>query len=186
MYRVMAFTWKEKFDVVLSVFSRIQYAMSCCNKFPAFNFKPQQIQCWCHLLEGKQVIGLLPTGFGKSTIFQLLPFILSPHELHDEEPQNIVIVAGPLSSIMADQMKFLTEVGITNGALRHGDYTLLKMNKLFPDKPEVNEDISSDEEVGDDRININQIEILPKRLFDDSDEEGNESVEFTREPVSPE
>ena len=59
---------------VLPVFKGIQNALNQCD-FGALCFKPQQIQCWVHLLDGKDVIGILPTGFGKSVLFQLLPMI---------------------------------------------------------------------------------------------------------------
>ena len=32
--------------------------------------KPQQVQCFEYLLEGYDVIAVLPTGFGKSLLFQ--------------------------------------------------------------------------------------------------------------------
>ena len=38
--------------------------------------KPQQVQCFEYLLEGYDVIAVLPTGFGKSLLFQLLPDVL--------------------------------------------------------------------------------------------------------------
>ena len=166
-----AFAMKEEFDNVVSIFTQVQQAMSKCSDFPVFHFKPQQIQCWAYLLEGKDVIGVLPTGFGKSTIFQLLPFILPSQEPDDRAPENIVIVVGPLNSIMADQMSFLTDVGITNGALRLGDTALPKLNKLFPQKLLINEELSDDEDL-----------LLPEISKPRSADEDEDLVDFTLEP----
>ena len=41
------------------------------------------------------MVGVLPTGYGKSIIFQLLPFL---HEYHSmPQSGNIVIVVAPLN-----------------------------------------------------------------------------------------
>ncbi len=41
-----------------------------CDAFP-FQLKTKQREAVKHLLEGKDVIVICPTGFGKSTVFQL-------------------------------------------------------------------------------------------------------------------
>ena len=58
------------------------------------------------LLHGK-VVAVLPTGYGKSLIFQILPFFLPP-----KCSRNIVIVVCPLTSIIEDQVKTLRERGV--------------------------------------------------------------------------
>ncbi len=35
--------------------------------------KPEQEECLVHILNGGDVVALLPTGFGKSLIYQALP-----------------------------------------------------------------------------------------------------------------
>ncbi len=37
--------------------------------------KPEQEECLVHILNGGDVVALLPTGFGKSLIYQLLPIV---------------------------------------------------------------------------------------------------------------
>ncbi len=37
--------------------------------------KPEQEECLVHILNGGDVVTLLPTGFGKSLIYQLLPIV---------------------------------------------------------------------------------------------------------------
>ena len=54
--------------------------------------KSQQVQCFEYLLEGYDVIAVLPTGFGKSLLSQLLPDVLPARA-----SSNNVIVVCPLS-----------------------------------------------------------------------------------------
>ena len=86
---------------------RIQSALER-TQFPPFNFKLNQLKCLSHLLDGHDVIGVLPTGFGKSLIYQLLPLILP-----QKRNRNILLVVSPLSSIILDQATILEERGIT-------------------------------------------------------------------------
>ncbi len=37
--------------------------------------KPKQEDCLVHILNGGDVVALIPTGFGKSLIYQLLPIV---------------------------------------------------------------------------------------------------------------
>ena len=62
-------------EQVLPVFKNLQNALEESN-FEEHCFKPQQIQCWTYLLDEKDVIGILPTGFGKSAVYQLLSRLL--------------------------------------------------------------------------------------------------------------
>lgn len=74
--------------------------------FPPVNFKLKQLQCLSQLLDGHDVIGVLPTGFGKSLIYQLLPLILPT-----KQKRNILLVIAPLSSIIIDQATMLEKRG---------------------------------------------------------------------------
>lgn len=40
-----------------------------------YQLKPEQEECLVHILNGGDVVGLLPTSFGKSLIYQLLPIV---------------------------------------------------------------------------------------------------------------
>ena len=53
----------------------------------------------------------LPTGFGKSMIFQGLPEVFS--SLQPERERNVVVVVSPLVSLMNDQVSRLTSLGIS-------------------------------------------------------------------------
>ena len=91
----------------LNVFERIQYTLTKTT-FPDFTFKPKQIQVFDKLLQQNDMIAVLPTGYGKSILFQMLPYLL-PLKCK----QNIVLVITPLNSIISDQMNILKKIGIT-------------------------------------------------------------------------
>ena len=84
----------------ISVLSRLGSAFNRCN-FPSFCLKPLQVKCFECLLKGQDIIAVLPTGFGKSLLFQLLPDFLPV-----KADKNIVIVVCPLNSIIEDQKNY--------------------------------------------------------------------------------
>ena len=67
--------------------------------------KDKQRACLEH--QGKDVVANLPTGYGKSLIFHLLPGLFrSKAALEDTDPA-VVIVVCPLNVIQEDQLKSL-------------------------------------------------------------------------------
>lgn len=72
------------------------------NLFRKTGYRPNQIDILCESLRGKDVIGLLPTGAGKSLTYQLSA-LLQP---------GITLVVAPLKSLMQDQHANLQEAGI--------------------------------------------------------------------------
>ena len=56
----------------------------------------------------KNLLAVLPTGFGKSLIFQLLTLVNDDH---------LVLVICPLRSIVNDQIKEASSMGISAGSL---------------------------------------------------------------------
>ena len=90
-----------------------------CNKHSAeFNFPnmeakhEEQRNCLKCLVGGIDVFVILPTGFGKSLIFQLFPQI--KHALkwrQDRMPFTIVVVI-PLIAIMKDQVERMNKIGV--------------------------------------------------------------------------
>ena len=80
----------------LNVIRQIGNALNVA-EFPPLNLKPLQTKCLEYILKGKDVIGVLPTGFGKSLIFHLLPYVLPT-----KGAKNIVLVVYPLNPIIKD------------------------------------------------------------------------------------
>jgi superfamily II DNA helicase RecQ len=92
--------------------SRIDVALNNAG-IPDIILKPEQVKCFEYILQGYDVIAVLPTGFGKSLLYQLLPDILPT-----KTSQNIVIVVCPPTSIIENQLKVLNNMGINAGIFR--------------------------------------------------------------------
>ena len=87
------------------IFSNLQHAL-CTTNFPVVCFKPKQIQVFENILNGSDVIAVLPTGYGKSCLFQLFPRMVR------SDSKGIVIVVSPLNSIIIDQINSLRKICI--------------------------------------------------------------------------
>jgi len=70
----------------LTVLRQVEISLNS-GDFPPFNLKPLQVNCLEYILKGQDVIGVLPTGFGKLLMFHLLP-----HFLPVKKTRNTVIV----------------------------------------------------------------------------------------------
>ena len=76
--------------------------------------RKEPIDCVKNLVFSKRDgVALLPTGFGKSLIYQLLP------ELHKarNDSRRTVLVVTPLTAIMTEQAKSLKSLGIRAAVL---------------------------------------------------------------------
>lgn len=74
------------------------------------NLKDKQKELILHYLEGNDVIGLLPTGYGKSLCYLLPPLVTD----------KIIFIISPLISLMEDQKEKLIEMDIPVATL-HGN-----------------------------------------------------------------
>jgi superfamily II DNA helicase RecQ len=72
--------------------------------------KDKQLQTLKALYEVKDCISVLPTGYGKSVIFQILPWFAQC--MHQKDKPMTVIVVCPLTSLMQDQVLALRKSGI--------------------------------------------------------------------------
>lgn len=89
--------------------------------FPYGELKPEQIQLVQRGLRGESCIGILPTGFGKSAVFQLYG-ILTP---------RTTIVISPLKALMRDQVHALRRRGmVAVEAISSSDSSSEKEKKL--------------------------------------------------------
>lgn len=98
-------------DRITHFFSSIQFSLKK-NKIERFFLKPKQVLCLEYVINGFDVLAVLPTGYGKSMLYQLLPFIIPV-----QKNRNIVIVVSPLNAIIEDQKNVLLERGIKVGTL---------------------------------------------------------------------
>jgi ATP-dependent DNA helicase RecQ len=64
------------------------------------------------LLNGRDVLTILPTGSGKSLIFQCFPIVFDVMHSKPPDSPSICLVISPLSSLMQDQVMYLKSVGI--------------------------------------------------------------------------
>lgn len=81
---------------------------------------------------GEDVLALLPTGFGKSLIYQLVPRVckklaLGSSMFHGVE-KPIVIVVSPLVALMEDQVKEAPKFGVSAAQLGRNDEEILSGN----------------------------------------------------------
>lgn len=61
-------------------------------------------------IEKKNVFANLPTGFGKSLMYQALPFVVDEVSKYSG---HLVAVVSPLLSLMDDQVAYLTSLGVS-------------------------------------------------------------------------
>ncbi len=73
--------------------------------------KPEQEECLVHILNGGDVVALLPTDFGKSLIYQLLP-IVSEKLGRPKSGKAIIVIVSPLVALMDDQVKEAAKLGL--------------------------------------------------------------------------
>jgi len=78
-------------------------------KFKIKSLKSDQIEIIKNAIEGRDVLGLLPTGSGKSLCFQLFPFVFAALK---KSQAPIVIVVQPLSVLIKTQAEGLKALGI--------------------------------------------------------------------------
>ncbi|PJE78234.1 ATP-dependent DNA helicase RecQ [invertebrate metagenome] len=102
------------------------------------NLKEKQLDTLRHLYEGRDVVSVLPTGYGKSVIFQLLPWLFQ--RKHNSRTPYIVLVICPLNSIMEDQVIGLRGKGIA------ACYLSGSTSKTFMTEGVIDDDLSPDED----------------------------------------
>jgi ATP-dependent DNA helicase RecQ len=103
----------------------------CLGKFHIDNLKEQQRKCIENILANVDVLAVLPTGYGKSLIYQILPsiyeemYMLTHGEVHDgtsaNSKQYCIIVVSPLEYIREQQVLKLNSLDCGINAVSIGD-----------------------------------------------------------------
>ncbi|XP_057308214.1 uncharacterized protein LOC130646094 [Hydractinia symbiolongicarpus] len=132
----------------MDVLKRLDFVFNLHEGFPSHYLKPKQVQCFEALLKGRDVVAVLPTGYGKSLIFQLLPDVIP-----QKSTRNIVIVVCLLSSIIENQVQFLNSVGISAMSLHCNNSSTSSYESLFAEM-KTHEEIKISKKVQEGDINL--------------------------------
>lgn len=87
--------------------------------------KVKQVICLESLYLKKDLVAVLPTGYGKSLVFQVLPRLLREREERQERDtrvttsatKSVVLVVSPLNALMYDQISKLRARGVEAAVL---------------------------------------------------------------------
>ena len=103
-------------DLAASVFLQcLHFAVVDSNYYSSVILKPKQVLCLEAVYLGKDLLAILPTGYGKSLIFHLLPSLSEKNRRSSSLPQQVpspvvVLVMSPLNSLMSDQLRRINSV----------------------------------------------------------------------------
>ena len=113
----------------------IKEALShACKRLGNIDLKDAQHEALSHFLNGKDVFVSLPTGYGKSVIYQAAPFCVDKMKSVD----SMAIVISPLVSLMEDQHKSMQNKGIKAIYLANGvEFGDLSSTKVVLASPEM-------------------------------------------------
>ena len=91
-------------------YSSLQAAISH-SIYSNVNLKVKQVICLEAIYHGRDVVAVLPTGYGKSVIFHLLPslFLDKINYERGAAAHPVVIVVSPLNALIKDQIRRLQE-----------------------------------------------------------------------------
>ena len=97
-----------------------------------FQLKQEQMSILCDLvIRQKDVLAVLPTGFGKTLIYSLLPTLVDTYN-ESTEQHCIVIVISPLVALMEEQVLNIQETGIkcfySSSSERHTEGESVKLS----------------------------------------------------------
>ena len=107
---------EEKNPVMRRIIRRLQ------RQFGLSGFRPGQETAIRALVEGRDVLGIMPTGAGKSFIYQLTAF----------ELPGVTVVVSPLLALMRDQEQKLRRTGVV-AARFDSTLTTKETNKTLDD-----------------------------------------------------
>lgn len=94
-------------------------------KFPV-EIKPEQLQAVEALLKGSDVLAVLPTGYGKSFIFQ----VFAAAAAIERKQHQTVLVVCPLQSIIEDQVAEARSIGMSAASVADLSFEELRSAKF--------------------------------------------------------
>ena len=94
-----------------------------------FQLKDKQKRALRSLFEGTDVVGILPTGFGKSLIFQLLVTEKFKRQGVEKRDGTILVIC-PLRSLMEDQLREVADLGISASSLPEASFEDINNGKF--------------------------------------------------------
>ena len=129
----------------------VRYALDVSN-YQHFFLKVKQYKVLESLFLGRDTIGVLPTGYGKSVLFHLLPFIFDHRNINHTNVKNgsIVLVIAPLNALIENQLSILKSRGIEAVVLN----TVRKHNIVSVDEDEDDEEEYIDRPEEERELNI--------------------------------
>ena len=77
--------------------------------------KDEQIQCIAKFMAGENVFVILPTGYGKTACFACLPIAFDLYLNKPSEEKSIIIVVSPLTALIQDHTRSLSERNVSTG-----------------------------------------------------------------------
>ncbi len=125
----------------------VRYALDESNYHDLF-LKVKQYKVLETLILRKDTVAVLPTGYGKSVLFHLLPFVFDFFSAKDRksiQDKSMVLVITPLNALIEDQMASLKRRGIKAAILN----TVTQENTMVgnqEDGSDSEEDCNADEE----------------------------------------
>ncbi|XP_066932172.1 ATP-dependent DNA helicase RecQ-like [Clytia hemisphaerica] len=77
---------------------------TCISKVnSSFSIKPKQLEVITNIINGHDTLAILPTSYGKSMIYQLLPSVCKM--LPGQPDQAIIVVFSPLKALIQNQIE---------------------------------------------------------------------------------
>ena len=92
----------------------------------SFPLKEKQLLALESVFEKRDTLCVLPTGYGKSLIFQLVPLMLG---VRDDTDRYITIVLSPLTALIQNQLQTLSQKGLPSCALDYHASTAYVMEE---------------------------------------------------------
>ena len=99
-------------------YSSLYFAIVNSHLYSSIILKPKQVmKCLEAVYFGRDVIAVLPTGYGKSLIFHLLPSLFYDKLTSASNKRAVVIVVSPLNALIENQIKKSYQGNIKAGIL---------------------------------------------------------------------